>query len=651
MKTSTLLAIPLILSLGVWQIAYAVNGYQSPSRWNNFHPTTQPNRIAQAPAQGDRSILIIGPPDSPPGIPPTTPSSSPESLPIPPGNIDRGDNPVIQPDNRVVQPGNPAEPSGPVMQPGPAVQPGNTVTPPGDPSTPSPSANSPSNSFDPSGESLARPWSNALMTPGSELAPDGGPGLPGSLLPPPGSGNSTGKRRVIPGTQYDASINQVPFGDGTPPPEPVKPDKEEEKEAEDAPAQATQATPGSQIVVPGSDVVVTPEGVVRTPTSLSQPMMATAPVGCATRLPMTQWFFDTRLTFYSLSSGTGRRVATGLGEFTTASVDPDSATALDLAFGRYLHCGLFGLGANFMIWDPGSNREIRLGTAGAIRSAMPAYDFISIDAGSGVETVCEIVDGTGAYAGASGVRVDRDMRMLGIEVNLFSFGLMGARRIAYSCNGSYAPGSPKSFLGFEYGAYSRGYGGATGPLVRPESGRVRVMTSHGARWLQIHDSLELAYNIDGTGGYQATDLFEDSQVENNLIGYQFSGRLTYCINSWMNLNIGGRCGIYSNSASVRHRVGTQLATAFINGSPTDLIVTSSTDQNMATLGEIDLGIGCRLGAAWTARFGFRAFGASGVVTSIGGLPDHYATVASSGRVHADDSYVFHGVYFGGEYNW
>jgi hypothetical protein len=177
------------------------------------------------------------------------------------------------------------------------------------------------------------------------------------------------------------------------------------------------------------------------------------------------------------------------------------------------------------------------------------------------------------------------------------------------------------------------------------------MTSHGFRWFQAKDELELAYNVDTVAGYQADDLYENVKVENNLYGYQFGGRLSYCLNHRLNLNVGGKVGIYGNHAEMRHRVGTLTDVAYRTGVPGDLIDTKSSDTVLATLGELDLGLGYRISCAWSIRGGYRLLGMSGVATSVDSLPTDYYSVASSGRVHADDSYILHGGYAGLEYNW
>lgn len=395
-----------------------------------------------------------------------------------------------------------------------------------------------------------------------------------------------------------------------------------------APAPAADCAPCNQ-ASPYSQAVSAP---------WSGSQMAACGSSCGTtRAPLNRWFGSANLLFLTLEEGSGRPIATGLGDFNSSIVDPDASTGFDIMAGRYLDCNQFGFGIGYFLWNPGIESVTRVGTAGTIRAAAPAYNDISVDAGSGVESVYDIIDASGAYAGASGARATRDLQFQGIEANLFSFGLMGAQRVAYNgCNNGILGG---------------GFGGAAGPLRRAQTGRVRVMTSHGFRWFQVEDSLEYAYNIDGTPGYQAADLYENVDIENNLYGYQFGGRLTYCLNSRMNLNIGGKFGLYGNRVEMRHRVGTETAVAYRNGNPAELIDTESSDTVLATLGELDLGLGYRLNNAWTVRGGYRLLGITGVANAVDSLPRDYSSLAASGQVHADDSYLLHGGYVGLEFNW
>jgi Putative beta barrel porin-7 (BBP7) len=363
------------------------------------------------------------------------------------------------------------------------------------------------------------------------------------------------------------------------------------------------------------------------------------------RAPLNPWFGSSNLLFLTLEEGAGRPIASGLGnDFNTSLIDPDASTGFDIMAGRYLDRNQFGFGLGYFLWDPSSESVIRLGAAGTIRPASPAYRDISIDAGSGAEPMYDIVDGSGGYAGATAVRATRDLRFQGIEANLFSFGLMGAQRASYAgCN--------QGLFGRGVCSGNGGFGGAAGPVCRPSSGRVRVMTSHGFRWFQIEDSLEYAYNIDGVAGYQANDLYENVDIENNLYGYQFGGRLNYCLNSRLSMNIGGKFGLYGNDVEMRHRVGTATTAAYRNGAAADRIDHGSSDTVLATLGELDLGLAYRLSNAWSIQGGYRLMGITGVANAVDSLPTDYSSMAAACRVYADDSYLLHGGYAGLTFNW
>ena len=350
----------------------------------------------------------------------------------------------------------------------------------------------------------------------------------------------------------------------------------------------------------------------------------------------------------SLEEGQGRYVASGLGsDFNTSLVDPDSSVGFETTLGRYFGCGKYGFGISYFNWNPGSESITRLGTIGTIRAAMPQYSgpLINVGAGGGPGNVYDHIDGTfdidgtAAADGATGVRVTRNLLFQGIEANLFSFGLMGAQRAAYTNCGT---------SGLCHGA---GFGGAAGPLVRSCSGRLRVSTSHGFRWFQVKDDMELAYNIDGTAGYQADDIYDQVETENNLFGYQFGGRLSYCMGSRFNLNLGGKFGMYGNRAEMKHRLGTETSLAYLTTSGVDDIYTESTDTVLSTMGELDLGLGVRICNGWTVNGGYRIMGITGVANANDSFPSNYSSVANSGQVFADDSYLLHGAYVGAEFNW
>ena len=156
--------------------------------------------------------------------------------------------------------------------------------------------------------------------------------------------------------------------------------------------------------------------------------------------------------------------------------------------------------------------------------------------------------------------------------------------------------------------------------------------------------------LTATPGYTADDIYHNYDVENNLYGYQFGGMLTYCLGCRLNLNVGGKFGIYGNDVQVRNRFGT-LTNAAQTAAANDLDVSGS-DCVLATLGELDLGLGFRITNAWTIQGGYRLLGITGVVDATEGLQNtNLQNVAAAREVYADDSYILHGGYVGLTYNW
>ncbi len=368
------------------------------------------------------------------------------------------------------------------------------------------------------------------------------------------------------------------------------------------------------------------------------------------RPQLARYFGGASLLFLTMENKGYRNLinndATGAVLFTTADVDPSGSTGFEVFGGRYINCNRHALSFGYMLWNPGEQEILSIpGVAGAYRAPFPAFNDISVDPGTGVDTIYNHFDG------AAGYRVRRDLRFQGIEANLSSFGIGGAGRVA-SCN-------PRSILGSRFGAgiglgkhSCRGYGGMGGPLTRGACGRLQLVTSHGFRWFQVRDAFELAGNIDGTVGYQANDIYYNVDTRNNLFGYQFGGRLIYVLGCRWNLSVGGKFGLYGNRAEYRQRIGTLGTLAYRNATPTDFILTEDKDTVLSTLGELDLGVGFRLSAAWTIRGGYRLMGVTGLATATDQFaPEYGSSLLPSTYLSANDSIVLHGGYLGAEYNW
>ena len=366
----------------------------------------------------------------------------------------------------------------------------------------------------------------------------------------------------------------------------------------------------------------------------------------STPKPIAPWFGGASLLFWDVANSNDTPLVTydnGVVVMRNSDLDPSGDVGFDVHLGRYFGCGQYAIDVGYMLWDPECLcRQVPDGGAG-LRFINPALTTASINRGGGATTVYDDYD-----TNATGIQVIRDLRVQSLEVNLIGFGLMGARRLG-SCGPAPICGGACGVLGCK----GKSCGSAIGPLARSASGRLRIQNSHGFRWFQLRDDLEIGGNVDGNAGYGTEDLYYKSEVENNLFGYQFGSRLSYCMGNRMMINLGGKIGVYGNDAQFFHSISTTTVAAYTNsqGAGAGDLFTEQSDVSLAGLGELDLGLGYRISNCWTINGGYRVLAACGVATSLGQMPTEYTTAASAGAVRADDSLVLHGAYLGLDYNW
>ncbi len=368
------------------------------------------------------------------------------------------------------------------------------------------------------------------------------------------------------------------------------------------------------------------------------------------------WFGGANLLFLNVNNNANKVLAmsivTGQPALYSDSVDPDNALGFEVSAGRYFKCGSYGLGVTYFGFNPDEEQTLITGGAGDFRAAMQAYHDYHLDTNNDATAnqVYQYINGSGGVletTGATNIRATRDMDFQGLELNLFSFGLMGYQRSTALCGSGGACGlNPFKGWGGNYG-----FGHAGGPLARPAANRLQVMTSHGFRWFQVEDDAELAYNIDGVAGYQALDIYDRVNIKNDLYGYQFGSKLMYCLSDRLGANLGGKIGVYGNDVEARRRVGTDGQIAYLFGQPANLAETHYSDTVLSTLGEVDLGLGYRVCDAWTITGGYRVMGINGIATSFNQMSQDFGTSLNPGSIHANDSLVLHGAYIGCNFNW
>lgn len=189
--------------------------------------------------------------------------------------------------------------------------------------------------------------------------------------------------------------------------------------------------------------------------------------------------------------------------------------------------------------------------------------------------------------------------------------------------------------------WSCGYGGNCAQ-------RVTCHWLAGVRYFQFDESFSLgADNTDTVFDGSANEIYYDLDARNSLVGFQVGGGLNYAISPKWSLYGTGKAGIYGNDASVRHSVygsaGSGLITGGANAGDIATVVGSST--RLAMIGQIDLGVKWQMSNRWSAQFGYRVFGASGVATVAEQLPPDFNNVGTMQNINSG-SLLLHGGYAG-----
>ena len=79
---------------------------------------------------------------------------------------------------------------------------------------------------------------------------------------------------------------------------------------------------------------------------------------------------------------------------------------------------------------------------------------------------------------------------------------------------------------------------------------------------------------------------------------------------------------------------------------------SSSKTDFAMLGELDLGLNCRISNCWSANVGYRAVGVSGVALAPSQMPrDFYDNLQGVRRIESNGDLILHGGYAGITFNY
>lgn len=349
---------------------------------------------------------------------------------------------------------------------------------------------------------------------------------------------------------------------------------------------------------------------------------------------------ESDLPFVVLDGNAGQ-VALG-----SSDVDQEWTPGFEFYLGRYFnegrnavvlnYWGLFPSEAQSSVFDPG------LG----LQAIDPAWANAFVDDRDPLTTDLSAFD---LFDSAQAFRLAHGAEYQSVEANLIGFGIGGVARAPFGASSSHCASDGCGPV--------HGYAGPGSPAILPESSRLRTQWLAGVRWFRFRDWLEFgASQTDTFFGTGSDDLYFNSNVTNDLVGFQLGGRLDYCLSPRWSIYAGGKAGVYNNHARVDNSLGNGDGPAYIDNSPNPsldgrLLRSGTTTDNLAFMGELDTGLSYHFTDCWSIYGGWRLVGISGVATSLGEIPNDIANLNEWRQNRTSESLLLHGGYAGVAFNW
>ena len=174
----------------------------------------------------------------------------------------------------------------------------------------------------------------------------------------------------------------------------------------------------------------------------------------------------------------------------------------------------------------------------------------------------------------------------------------------------------------------------------------------GFRWFEFDENFR--YNtVTNVGGYSSVYNYE-LDASNTLLGFQMGGRKELCLSQRLRLHLAGKAGVFNNY--IRHRQSLQNGTGTygqINSGPYNGqdYNYASTKNDLAVMGELDLGMSWQFQNCWRLRTGYRVVGFSGVALAPDQIPSNFQDAADIQRIDSNGSLILHGFYTGAEFSF
>jgi len=172
----------------------------------------------------------------------------------------------------------------------------------------------------------------------------------------------------------------------------------------------------------------------------------------------------------------------------------------------------------------------------------------------------------------------------------------------------------------------------------------------GFRWFEFDESYRYA-TFTAAAGYP-TDYFYDLDVQNTLLGFQMGGRRDFCVSNKLRVHVGAKAGLFNNYIRARQNMRDNLGNyaQIANGAYANTEYNFRSNKNdVAMVGELDLGMSYQIKSCLRFRGGYRAIGVSGVALAPDQIPYSFQDIDDINRIKSNGSLILHGFYAGAEY--
>ena len=172
----------------------------------------------------------------------------------------------------------------------------------------------------------------------------------------------------------------------------------------------------------------------------------------------------------------------------------------------------------------------------------------------------------------------------------------------------------------------------------------------GFRYFQFDESLTYTSNTNQVLFPGSPDhLTYQSEVENQLVGAQLGARNQICLTKRWSLFADVKAGVFNNRIDttqfLKDETGTKAVLASGGSAGSDYYFSDDKDD-VAILGELDLGVTYMINQKMRARFGYRTFGVAGVALAGDQIPNDFTDTDHIQSANSNGSLLLHGGYAG-----